>query len=257
MNRYELKKTISKVLLIIPIVIIRFFRQIFFGTTTSISVYEYFFGRVFGIPAMRAETQCLQVIESMLEVVIFVIMFGNYIYSFFQDYNIYVIIRENNIKKWYKNVVIQLLMCCIAYIGIFFAITYCMCIANCDKPLTIKDIILPLASFILVVLFTYDLAMLVNILALKFKQIQSFMITFVGVALLTIWVVNFEKVPLVSNMKILLWLNPIENMQLSWNLNPIRTILSIVYYIILSIMITICGEYLYIKSDMGMAGADE
>ena len=65
------------------------------------------------------------------------------------------------------------------------------------------------------------------------------------------------KIIAISRLKILLWLNPVNNMQISWDLEPLNCVKSVIYYIVLSIAVTVIGRIMYIKSDMGMTGEEE
>lgn len=257
MNRYELKKTILKVLIIIPVIIIRFFPQFFLTGTTKRSVSDYFMVTIFGIPPERTQTQSISIIASMLEIIIFVIIFGTYLYSFFQNYNIYIIIRERSIKNWYRRIAARLFVCCMAYIGIFFASIYILGIIKSESSMTMRDVYIPLTAYILTTFFTYVITMTMNILALKYKQVKSFAIIIFAILFMIWMAIDFEKIIAISRLKILLWLNPVNNMQISWDLEPLNCVKSVIYYIVLSIAVTVIGRIMYIKSDMGMTGEEE
>lgn len=236
-----IKQSWLKILLFIPIVLFRKISLIFSGVRNDMPVAELFMQNMFSGNPSRQYTNVTIVMFGMVEIILFSLLFGVYIYKDLFGSGIYIITRQRSRIKWFFRRCAELLMSAALFSIMFVGTTFIISV-NCSKhgvdPLAVK---LFLLTGVLVTLFAFWQTLMINLTAIRLGSTIGFVVNYIALTLLSLLAVSHEKIPVLNGLPLLLRLNPVANVTINWAAEWGETIMPVVYFIALSVLTMLIG----------------
>lgn len=246
-----------KVMSIIPILFFRKFELLLPGRNENVQVAELFLQNMFCGNPNRTETKVVVVVFGLLEVTVFNILFGTFIYRDFYDESIYIFTRYKSRWQWHKDKLIQLGGYCALYTALMVMIVFCLCL-NCSAFRVDREAVRVLfLSFILLFLFSYWNTLVINYLSVCLGATKSFVFDYLTLLVLSMLAVNYEKLPVVGQFTWGLKLNPVANVVLNWQENFQADIFPMGYFVVLIMITVLCGTKIIRECDIGLENKEQ
>lgn len=246
-----------KVMSIIPLLFFRKFELLLPGRNESMQVAELFLQNMFCGNPNRTETKVVVVIFGLLEVTVFNILFGTFIYRDFYDESIYIFMRYKSRWQWHKNKLIQLGGYCAVYTALMVIIVFALCLYRSDFGIDRAAVRVVCLSFGMLFLFSYWNTLVINYLSIYLGATKSFVFDYLLLLVLSMIAVNHEKLPLVGQFTWGLKLNPVANVVLDWQENFQTDIFPIGYFVALIMITVLCGTKIISVSDIGLENKEQ
>ena len=131
------KSNVLKTLIIIPIVFFRKSNLLLAGNGTDMPIAELFLQNMFSGNPSRTETNIVIVMFGLMEVIVFNLLFGTYIYHDLYENSIYIFIRQKSRIKWFINRSFQLFAYSAVYNILFILSTFLLCVVYSNQEIDI------------------------------------------------------------------------------------------------------------------------
>lgn len=205
---------------------------------------------LFGGGIDRRKEDVLVCMRSMFPLILFLFLFGTWIYNDLKITSIYAFTRNRNRRDWYLRKCIQLMMNTLLYYllytGVLLGIT---CYVKRICP-TYEVMIFYLSSVSILMLGTYLFDLGVNLAAVITGAKNAMIAGIIVVACGITSSIEFEKLPVIAEYPVLLKLNPLANMVCSWNVNS--AVNSLLYFIVWNSAVIALGYLIISKIDVGL-----
>ena len=250
---YLITKTdILKVFLVLPLVFIRKISMILSDINIDMPIAELFLQNMFSGSPSRIETNVVMVMFGMVEIVVFNLLFGMYIYRDLYENCIYIFTRQRSRTRWFINRSVQLLLFCLLYVFLFVGITFLLSAIHSDYSIDLMAVKIVILTTILVTLFTYWVTVVVNLVAIKTGSTIAFLSCNIVLTILSALAVAHEKIPVIKNLSLLLFINPVANVTINWNANLGDNLMNIIYFLVLITLTLGIGAYLISSMDISL-----
>lgn len=248
---YINKKNFQKILCIVPLqIFLNLGYYIGYDGAGQYDFLESYKMNLFGGALDRTRNDLLVCVDSFIPVILFLFLFGGYLYQDLKIDGIYVFTRNNNRRKWFFQKCMNiagytfLYMCFFQIFSIFTAI-------HISRRLPNKEgIIFGISVTLMFTLYTYFFTLGINLLAVYVGEKTAFVCMVFLQFCFAEFAIEFERIPIINNFPMLLKLNPAANFICSWNVNT--AIFSIMYFFIFIVIIEIVGVFIIENTDLGI-----
>jgi len=247
------RKDLLKVLLIIPITLFRRYDLLLPGVDRSYPVAEMFLQNIFSGNPSREDTDIVIAIFGLLEVVIFNLLFGAYVYHDLYENSAYVFVRQKSRGKWFGKRAAELFLFSALYHLLLIGLTFLLCMGCSEQGVDSEAVRVLIITYVMILLFTFWTTLLINIVAILTGAAVSFVINYFMLTVFAAVAVNFEKIPLIRRFPVLLKMNPVANVVVNWNENLGKGLQPAVYFIVLCAVTYFAGSILVSKMDISVA----
>lgn len=240
-----------KVLVIIPITII-FSAYKFISEPIDITVGNLLLSTVMGQTSTENTTAFLFVVEKLFYLVIFNIMYGNFIYDDFRYSSVYLFSRLKSRSTWFYKKSLELLGITFVYTGLFLITNFFIC-KNCTlSPIEQSDIIILFLLFARIIMLLFLTTVAINLISIRLGNALGFIIVYISVVLLVFVAMNQSSLPYIGTSKWLLIFNPacgiIEDIYYDTNL----LVVFFIYNIILVCIAMMIGSLYIDRFDVAL-----
>ena len=248
-----MKKSIYKTLLAIPITALHYITYLFdMGNKSKVPIAEMFLQFIFSGNPDRQNDNFFMTVAGLLEIIIFNLLFGTYMYHDLDTGSIYVIIRQKSRLKWYLIKSFQVFFFCTLYIIFYLGSVFLLCVFNSAFSIDKTAIGILFISVVIISLFTFISTLLINLCALRLGSNFGFIIIYAAISALTGLAIFYEKIPVLNKLHFALKFNPMANVVINWGISGQDTIFSVSYLLILTIFVLINGYCIIEKLDIGI-----
>jgi hypothetical protein len=253
------KSSIIKTLSILPIVFFRKSNLLIYGYryNATIPIAELFLQNMFSGNPSRMHTNIVIVMFGLVEVIVFNLLFGTYIYRDLYENSIYIFVRQKSRGKWFHNRSAQLFVYSAVYHGLFVFLTFLLCMRYSNQRVDIVAIRVVLTTYILIQLFAFWTTLVINLLAVRLGATASFIVNYVVLLVLSMVALNHEKIPVIKDIPFVLSLNPVANVTINWNDGIGKGLFPAVYFIILITITMILGGIMISKTDISLENKEQ
>lgn len=230
------RKDVLKALSAVPITLYTKYSLLLPGTDGEMPVAELFLQNVFSGNPSREHTKIVIVMFGLLETIIFNLLFGTHAYRDLYENSAYIFVREKSRRKWFAGKTGEILLYSALYNFLFIGITFGLCVVHSGKrvdPVAVKVVAL---TYVLVTLFAFWMTLLINLTAMGTGVTVSFLINYVLLSLLSLFAVEFEKMPVMNRFRVLLRLNPVVNVTINWSNDVGSGLWSVLYFVVLCVL---------------------
>ncbi|MDR1131251.1 MAG: hypothetical protein LBL15_02400 [Oscillospiraceae bacterium] len=236
-----IKRNWKKLVLFVPIVLFRKIDVIFYDLKIDMPVAELFIQNMFSGNPDRQQTHLTIVMFGMVEIVLFSLLFGMYIYKDLFGSGVYIIIRQTNRTKWFIQRCTELFISAVLFAIITAGMTFIIS-ASCSKYgnyyTSIKIFLL---TTVLSALFAFWQTLTINLTAIRFESTIGFIANYITLTFLSLLAVSHEKIPIIKNFPLLLRLNPVSNVTINWASEWGETLAPVLYFAVLIILTIFIG----------------
>lgn len=248
------KKKYKYIFCILPIVLLFRYQLVFSIDEYYIedTVGEVFLSHLFGGSFQMEKLHFIQSVFGLFPLIYFTILFADYIVQDFFANAEYIFTRYTNRIAWYKRKLLG--TAGYSIIGVFLILLFYVYsgIRESGYPVTSKDIMLILCTYIMLYLFLYFSTICLNIFVMYQGTTIGFVIYYSGLAISTIAALMIQKMTNKNIAQILHCINPMSNIFVSWNFSNIYVIWGIGYYLTLCVLISILLWKIIKKQEIGI-----
>lgn len=246
------RKDILKVMSIILITLFRKYNLFLPRVGEELPIAELFLQNIFSGNPSRKETGIIVVMFGLLEIVIFNLLFGSYIYHDLYENSAYIFVRQKSRKSWFAGKSIELFIYSAVYNLLFIGITFGLCVVYSTQRIDVTAIKIAALTYILITLFTFWTTLLINLTAIAVGAATSFIINYAALTFLSLFAVEFETIPILNHFSILLKFNPVANVTINWNNEIGSGLWSVIYFIVLCTLTSAAGSILITRIDISV-----
>ncbi len=246
------KTDIYKVLSILVIVFLQKSNLLIPGVYMEIPVAELFLQNIFAGNPSRENTDVVIAMFGLLEIIIFNLLFGTYIYRDLYENTAYIFVRVKSRSRWFFKKAKALFVYSGIYNALFLGSTFLLCVGYSQSAIDKVAVRLLIITFILIQLFVFWSTLLINLLAIGVGATKAFLINYIMLALMSAGAVNFEKIPLLNQFPILLKLNPVANVVINWNDGMGKGLIPAIYFVVIIIITYEMGRRMILGMDIGI-----
>lgn len=246
------RNDILKVMSIIPIIFFRKFNLLLPGSGTTFPIAEFFLQSIFSGNTLRRETDAMVVMYGLLEVTIFNLLFGAYLYQDLYENSIYIFIRQKSRSGWFARKTAELFCFSMGYVFLWIGSTFLLCVLHTGQSADAATIRVFVVTYVVVTLYSFWTTLLINVIAVFTGATASFIIYYIISGILSVLAINFEDTPIISRFPVLLRLNPIANVTVNWNEGLGKGMMPAVYFVVLCAFTYIIGNILINKMDISI-----
>ena len=251
------KSDIIKCFTILPVLLLRRASLLATGRKLEMPVAELFLQEIFSGNPSRIHTNIVMMMFGMFEIVVFNLLFGNYLYRDLYENTDYIFVRYPNRIKWFLPRAKRLALYTILYVFLFLGITFVLCANFSSGEIDETAIWVLFITFIMLCLFTYWTTLIINLLSMRLGSTMAFISLYIVMVVLAALAIGHEKIPVINKCPLLLKLNPIANVVIQWESGSKESLFHAVYFICL-IMITLCVGGVFVKRiDIGLINKEK
>lgn len=182
MIRWE-KEQIYKILSACPLAFIKCINELV-SEVRDYSITDLVSYQIYGKISSPDGEMLVLVLQNMIFMIVFQIMFADYISKHFRYSCVYVFTRLQNRKKWYVCRIAELAVAAVFYLALYIGTITLICTGKSTYPLTGADIkalvLLMISAFFLV----WNATVLVNTISLRWGMMAGFFFVQAGLAVL-------------------------------------------------------------------------
>lgn len=243
---------VIKTLSIIPIIFFRKSNLLLPGIGTDLPIAELFLQNIFSGNPSRIDTNIVIVMFGLMEVIVFNILFGAYIYHDLYENSVYIFTRQTSRKKWFLQRSMELFFYSAVYTALFIGTTFFLCMFYSDHRIDLMAIHILVITYILILLFVFWTTLIINILAVYMGAAGSFIINYIGLLIFSVLAINHETIPIINRCPILLTLNPVTNVTIYWNDGIGGGLYPAIYFLVLIILSCLTGIIIITRIDISI-----
>ena len=246
------KLDIIKCFTILPILLIRRAGLLAIGRKMEMPIAELFLQEIFSGNPSRMHTNIVMMLFGMFEIVVFNLLFGNYLYRDLHENADYIFVRYPNRIKWFCLRAKRLVLYTTLYVFLFLGITFVLCVNFSSGAIDETAIWVLFITYIMLCLFTYWTTLIINLLSMYLGSTMAFISLYVVMVVLAALAIGHEKIPVINQCPLLLKMNPIANVVIQWESGSKESLFHAVYFICW-IIITLCVGSIFVKQiDIGL-----
>lgn len=246
------RKDILKAMSIVLITLFRKYNLFLPRMGADLPVAELFLQNIFSGNPSRRETHVIMVMFGLLEIVIFNLLFGSYIYHDLYENSAYIFVRQKSRESWFAKKSMGLFMYSSIYGFLFIGITFCLCAIYSAQGIDATAVKIVILTYILICLFTFWTTIMINLTAVFLGAASSFIFNYTVLTFLSLFAVKFETIPIVNHFPILLKLNPVANVTINWNNEIGSGLQPIIYFIALCTLTCAAGSRIIAHIDISV-----
>lgn len=247
---FEWKKWI-KVIIIIPATIL-FFIETLIRYPIDSPISTIMLTKIMGTITTDNSRVFVFVMEKQFYLVLFNIMFGNYIYEHFRFSSVYVFTRINSRKNWIIKEYIELLLISIIYTGLFLLTCLFICKKGSLQLYDSEVINVFITLYFNLVILIFWSTLLINLLALRYGNIIAFIIVYIAFTVLMFIGLKQQYIQNKSVAELLYLVNPVSGVLNGYTYNTFLKVLSYIFKIVFVTITTIIGEKYIAKMDIAL-----
>lgn len=198
------------------------------GMDGEMPVAELFLQNVFSGNPSREHTKIVIVMFGLLEIVIFNLLFGAYVYRDLYENSAYIFVREKSRRKWFAGETGEVLLYSALYNILFIGIT----------------------------LFAFWTTLLINLTAMGTGVTVSFIINYILLTFMSLFAIEFEKIPVINRFRVLLSLNPVVNVTINWSTDIGSGLWPVLYFVALCVLTYAVGCVFLQRLDISVKNRD-
>ncbi len=250
------KRNLLKMLVVIPMILIYRPFLFFDRITNDNTVFGTFLSEIFGGSYDRNTSNFSLSVESLMQIVLFNLFFGMYLYKDLHQCSEYIFTREITRNQWFKKRCTQLFFYSTVYTFIYISLFgIASCLAT-SKPIDSESVLIIGMTYIILCLFTYVTTFLINLVSIFKGSSIGFFVIYIGIIFFTHLAIIFEQIPVLGMFDALLYLNPMVHVIVSWDYSSASMWGGLLYYIVFSIIITLVGMKMINQIDIGIKGVE-
>jgi hypothetical protein len=250
-NRYDL----GKVFIVFILLIIQNLSTIMQKRDyMEFSFLETYYMKLFGGGFSRTQETVFVILSGFLFIVIFQFLFSNFIYKDLHISSIYRFSRNKNRRVWFAEKCLSLAFYDFLYTIFYVAGIYILSVKVSGETASNEEIVFILSTYIVIFMYIYLTTLFINILSISCGSNFSFAITFVLQIILAQLAINHERIPVIGKSELILQLNPVANMIVSWK---VSSLVNSILYFTIYIAVCIFLSFTYIsRIDLGLSNKE-
>lgn len=197
-----------KIIFIIPITILFNF-NVFLSKPSDIMVGDLLLGKIMGQMTTDNATVFIFLVDSLFYLIIFNLLYGNFIYDDFRYSSVYLFSRLKSRKTWFYKKSLELLGITIVYTLIFLLTNLWLSKMNTVQAINSETLIIFGLLFTRLVLLLFLTTILINLLSIRFGNALGFITVYIGVVMLIFLAASHQSIPFIGSNNVFLFLNPI------------------------------------------------
>ena len=246
------KSDVWKSFIIVPIVLISEAGMLIKSGVVDCPVAELFLQSIFFGNPSRTDTNVVLVMFGMFEIIIFNLLFGSYIYRDLYENTVYIFVRQKNRVAWLWKRAAGLLLYTMFFHVLYTGMIFGLCLNFSKYEMDKLAIEIFFITYVMLVLYTYWITLIINLLAIRMGETFAFIITYIGTLLLSVLAITHEKIPVLKEFPVLLKFNPVAAMALHWENGVEEAALHMVYFVILIVLTLVIGSLVMQRVDIGL-----
>lgn len=250
-----IKKELLKCFTIVPILFFVNLYTLFSKSDLSISATHWLLSSLFELNTIGEVKEYKFVIFKLFYILVFCLLYGNFIYKEFTIRSIYLFLRLKNRKLWFCKKYIELIIISATYTFVYLytlLIIYRISFSIIDIENNFLIVFIQL--WISITIFLVLITLLINIIALKYNSIISFMIVYICFLILIGVAIKTDTIPLFIKNPYLGILNPAGTMIIV--ADNMGYIFKIIYLILLNMITFYFGCKIVLKTDIGLINGE-
>lgn len=246
----DFKKWI-KVVWCIPVVILTNGYK-FISDKSELPISTMILNNIYGQVSIGDAKAFIMVFENLFYIILFNILFGNYIYQDFQYSSIYLFSRTKNREKWFYKKSTEVLFVSMIYTVLFLCMNLFVCCFNNKNKCDIATYKVMLVLFAMITMFLSISTILINIISIRFGNSIGFIVVYLGIVVLSFLSLNYQKIPILKQNEKILILNPMCGVISNLMNKPFMQLMVLLYYCGLIIITFAIGAWYINKLDIAL-----
>lgn len=230
-----------KSLIIVPISLLMSFDSLIAGRFSELDAGELLILKIFERAAVDDMQVFVFIIDKLVYLILFHLMYGNLISEEFRYNSIYVFYRLSNRKKWFYKKALSLFAISVCYTFFFLGTNLLICMRASKNKLHISDIQIFLILFLIITLTLMFTTLIINLLSLKLGSNISFMITYIAIVFFIFLTLYGQGLTASKEYSLFTLLNPMSGINVGVMENVSTQIIFICYYLLLNVIVTLIG----------------
>lgn len=244
-----------KVFLIIPPTFLYSIDDFMFGKNNNAIGFS-LAGKVLGEISLNENKVFVLVAESLFYLIIFNILYGNFISEDFRYCSVYLFSRLKNRKTWFYKKVLKLFTLASSYTLIFLGTNLFICIHNSTSNLNHYTWKIFFILFCMLTMILTLTTLTINLISLKFGNIIGFILVYITILVLIYIAIKGQNMPIIRKFPILMSINPVSGISFNFSEMPYIQVVISIYYFILIIAAFIFGAIYVNKLDIALSDSE-
>ncbi len=249
------RRQILKTLLIIPVTFIMSVDNFLYAGTIEITISELLILKMFERVQVGDVRVFVLVIDKLIYMFLFNILYGNLISEEFRYNSIYVFSRLKSRKVWFVSKCVRLFLISMLYSLIFLACNLLICTVASVHRIYWGDINLVMILFIIISFMLMLTTLLINMISIRFGNGTGFILTYLVIVILLF--MSLQGQSFMGSFRYLLLLNPMSSINIDIIENKIFLFFYIIYYFMLITATVLLGARFVNKQDIALYDAEE
>jgi hypothetical protein len=190
-------------------------------------------GKVLGQTSLNEKKVFVLVAESLIYLVIFNILYGNYISEDFRYSSVYLFSRLKNRKNWFYKKAFELLFIAGSYTIIFLGTNLFICKYSSTKTINRETWIIFMMLFAMLTMILTITTMAINLISLKYGNSIGFISVYVTFLVLIYIALKGQYIPLIRKYPILMAINPACGISFNFTEIPYIQVVILFYYLVI------------------------
>lgn len=226
------------------------------GMDGEMPVAELFLQNVFSGNQSREHTKIVIAMFGLLEIVIFNLLFGAHVYRDLYENSAYIFVREKSRRKWFAGKTGEVLLYSALYNILFIGITFGLCAVRSGQRIDFMAVKVAVLTYVLITLFAFWTTLLINLTAMGTGVTVSFIINYILLTFMSLFAIEFEKIPVINRFRVLLSLNPVVNVTINWSTDIGSGRWPVLYFVVLCVLTYAVGCVFLQRLDISVKNRD-
>lgn len=233
-------REIYKIVLIIPITLLTSLYDLI-SDKQDIPISSMLIEKVFSQMSNVDSRVSIIVLEKLFYIILFNILYGNFIYENFRCSSVYVFSRLKSRKGWFYKNILQLLIFSASYTGIFLGVNLLICL-KCSNGYIDNKAIATLTMLFFVITIILALTTLgINLISIRYGNTIGYIIVYSIIMFLVVLAINMYKNAYIANNLWILFINPMCGLFSEGNSSIKQQIAIMIYDLFLLSMLVVTG----------------
>lgn len=244
-----------KMLIIIPITWLHSLSTLLEGKS-NINIGIYLASKILGQTNLDNEKLFIFMVENILYLIIFHLLYGNLISENFRYSSVYVFSRIKSRKKWFYRISLKLLSICFLYTFIFLFTNLVICDIGSTKSCNLETFYIFSILLIMLTMILLSTTMIINLISIRFGNSIGFLTVYILLLLFLFLALQSPKSEFIRKYPLVLILNPATAMSFNFVRETFLQAGVIIYYAILNLIILLTGSNYINHFDIALSDAE-
>lgn len=242
--------------IIVPITLLMSVDSFLYRGGVDLSIGELLILKIFERVAVGDLRVFVLMIDKLVYMVLFHILYGNLISEEFRYNSVYLFSRIGDRKKWFYKKSVILFLFSVSYTFVFLSTNLFLCMGSSTQRLSYRDIGIFFTLFLIISLTLMFTTLIMNLISLKFGSSIGFIITYSVIVILIFLSLYGNELPFPDEFAFIKLLNPMSGIHVGVMENLSAQAVFIAYYLLLVAAVILVGAAMINHMDIALSDAE-